>query len=259
MREALKVLCVVVFMFAAPAAALGWFDRADGAVSLFLRYGCPVLAVLGIAGFLRIHFRADLAPDYLHHHVGTYFNRGGFCFGFRTSVVGRICYLEILFQNQQDEPCVGCIALRPARGFFLGRANMEPIAIEIRSEPAAFGTAKVGFSIPSELQGKRQSFEVGASVHYPSGKGHTLRFRDGIVLRANSDFGNAFATALTVVGALSGSIVWTTPARVMLDLPSGVVQDGADGYGPEIRTLWKLGDEPREPAELAAGQKKGTA
>jgi hypothetical protein len=253
MRETLKVLCVVVFMFAAPAAAIGWFDRAGSAVSLFLRYGCPVLAVLGIAGFLKIHFRADLAPDYLHHHVGTYFNRGGFCFGFRTSVFDQVCYLEVYFQNQQDEPCVGRIALRSARGFFLGRADMEPIAIEIKCEPAAFGTAKIAIPIPSELQGKRQSFEVGASVDYPSGKGRTLRFRDGIVLRANSNFGNAFGTALTVAGALTGSIVWTTPATVTLDLPDEVAQDGADGLGAEVKTCWKLGDEPLEPAALAVG------
>src|SRR5262249_32151751 len=149
------------------------------------------------------------------------------------------------------EPCVGRIALRPARGFFLGRGKMEPIAIEIKCEPAAFGTAKVAIPIPSELQGKRQSFDVGASVHYPNGKGRTPRFRDGIVLRANSDFGNAFATALTVAGALTGSIVWATPAKVTLDLPGGVSQDVANGSKPETKTLWKLGDEQQTPAALA--------
>ena len=251
MREALKVLCVVVFMFAAPAAAIAWMDRADGPVSLFLRYGCPVLAVLGIAGFLKIHLRADLVPDYLHHHVGTYFNRGGFCFGFRTSVVDRVCYLEVFFQNQQDEPCIGRVALRPARGFFLGRANIEPIAIEIKCEPAAFGTAKIAIPVPGELQGKRQSFEVGASVHYQNGTGRTLRFRDGIVLRANSNFGNAFGTALTVAGALTGSIVWTTPAKVVIDLPSGVSEEVPEASGSETRTLWKLGDQAVAPAAIA--------
>lgn len=253
MREALKVICVVVFMFAAPAAAIGWMDRADGTVSLLLRYGCPVLAAVGIAGFLKIHFRADVVPDYLHHHVGNYFNRGGFCFGFRTSVVDRVCYLEIFFQNQQDEVCVGRVALRPARGFFLGRANIEPIAVEIKCEAAAFGIAKLAIPVSLEFQGKRQSFEVGASVNYPNGKGRTLRFRSGTVLRANSNFGNAFATALTVAGALTGSIVWTTPARVILDLPGGLAQDVPDGSGPEIRTFWKFGDPPLQPATLAVG------
>lgn len=250
MRETLKVLCVVIFMFAAPAAALGWFDRADGAISLFLRYGCPVLALAGIVGFLKIHLRADLVPDYLYHHSGTYFNRGGFCFGIRANVIDGVCYLEVLFQNQQDEHSVGRIALRPARGFFLGRANIEPIALEIQCQPAAFGTAKVAVRIPDELQGKRQSFEVGASVDYPNGKGRTLRFRDGIVLRANSNFGNTFGTALTVAGALTGSIVWTTPTQVTIDLPPGVNDVVADASEPETQTFWKLGDQPVAPAKL---------
>jgi len=253
MREALKVLCVVIFMFATPAFAIGWTDPTNGAVSVFLRYGCPVLAVLGFAGFLKIHFRPDLAPDYLYHHVGTYLNRGGFCFGFRTSVVDRICYLEVFFQNQQDKPCVGRVGLRPARGFFLGRANIKPIAIEIKCEAAAFGTAKIAIPVPSELQGKRQPFNVGASVLYLNGKGRTLRFRDGIVLRANSNFGNAFATTLMVVGALTGSIVWTTPDNAILDLPTGVDEDVTDSSGPEVRMLWKLGDPHLELAMLGRG------
>ena len=82
MREAAKVLCVVVFMFATPAAAIAWMDRDTGAV-FFLKYGCPVLAVLGIAGFLKLHFRADDVPDYLRQKLGTYFNRGGFCTALR--------------------------------------------------------------------------------------------------------------------------------------------------------------------------------
>jgi hypothetical protein len=39
-----------------------------------MRYGCPVLCVLAMAIFLKIHFRADEVPDYLRQQVGTYFN-----------------------------------------------------------------------------------------------------------------------------------------------------------------------------------------
>ena len=244
MREALKVLCVVVFMFAAPTAAMGWMDIASGPVSLLLKYGCPVLAVVGLAGFLRIHLRADVVPDYLHQYLDTYLNRGGFCFAFRTSVVDGVCYLETFFQNQQDEVCVGCVALRPARGFFLGRANIDTITIKIECGPAAFGIAKMAIPIPAKFQGRRQSFEVGASVEFPNGKGRTLRYRDGIVLRANSNLSNSFGTTLTVAGALTGSVVLSSPATVTLDLPAEVVEDIKDAACPEISTLWKLGDPP---------------
>src|SRR6476646_4826257 len=81
MREAFKVLSVVVLLFAKKTAAVAWFtDRPSSIVNL-MRYVCPVLCVLAIAFFLKIHFRGDDAPDYLRQHVGKYFTRDGFCFG----------------------------------------------------------------------------------------------------------------------------------------------------------------------------------
>ncbi|MCA9223602.1 MAG: hypothetical protein KDA71_24990, partial [Planctomycetales bacterium] len=68
---------------------------------------------------------------------------------------------------------------------------------------------------------------------------------------SNSNFGNTFATALTVAGALTGNIVWTTPATITVGLPNGVAQDGAVDSAPQIKTFWKLGDDAVEPAALA--------
>jgi hypothetical protein len=244
MREAGKVLCVVIFMFATPAAAVAWFDERPGTVESALRYACPVLSAASIGAFLKLYFRADEAPDYLRQQFATYFNRGGFCFAVRPSVADGVAYLDVYFQNQQDTRCVGRIALRPARGFFLGRADLEPVAAEIRCGPAAYGFARIPVAIPAELQGRKQSFEVGASVDRPDGRGRTLRFRDGVALRANSDFGNAFGTALTVAGALTGQIVYQSPATTAIELPRGVAQTIPAGREPEFRTLWKLGDRP---------------
>ncbi len=243
MREFVKVLCVVVILFATPAAALAWFDREIGPAG-FLRYGCPVLAILAVIGFLKLHLRPDDETDYLRKHLGPYFNRSGFCFGFRTKVGDGVCHLETYFQNQHVEPCIGCVALRPARGFFLGRAKIETIAIQIECGPAAFGIARMAIPVPSSLQGKRQTFEVGASVDYPNGKGRRVRFHDGIVLRANSNFSDSFRTALNVAGTLTGPIVLVTPATVKMELPAGVAEDVPEAMKPEIHTLWKLGDSP---------------
>jgi hypothetical protein len=254
MREAVKVLCVVVFLFAVPTAVIVWTDDRPSFTVSVLKYACPVLSVLAIVIFLKLHFRRDEAHDYLREHVGAYFNRGGFCFGFRPTAVDGVCWLEAYFQNQHERPCIGRIAIRPARGFFLGRAKIDTIAVEINCEPAAFGVARIAVPIPANLQGKRQSFEVGASVDYPQGKGRRLRFRDGIVLRANANFGNAFGTALTVAGALTGQIVISTPATTTLELPAAVAEDVPDGLGPKISTLWKLGDPPlRDVAEPSVG------
>ena len=110
MRETFKVLCVVAFMFATPAAALAWTDNRPTVTVLVLRYACPPISILAIAGFLKLHFRADDVPDFLWRHVGTYFNRGGFCFGVRPVAVEGMCYFEVYFQNQHEERCLGHVA-----------------------------------------------------------------------------------------------------------------------------------------------------
>jgi hypothetical protein len=244
MREALKVLSVVVLLFAAPAAAVAWFDNRPNMIVHLMRYGCPVLCVLAFAIFLKIHFRADEVPDYLRQQVGKYFNRDGFCFGIVPTAMNGVCNFEVYFQNQHENRCVGRIALRPARGFFLGRANMEWIILEVDCEPAAFGVARIAVPLPAKLQGRRQAFEIGASVEYPDGKGRRLRFGDGIILRANADFGDAFGKALRVAGALTGHIVHLGPATATINLPQGVAEDVTESTTPEIETMWRLGDPP---------------
>jgi hypothetical protein len=253
MRETIKVLCVVVFMFATPAAAVAWFDDRPSPLMSVLKYACPLVSVLAIAGFLKLHIRADAVPDYLHRKFRSYFNRGGFCFALQPAAVGGVGYLNVYFQNQQDAPLIGRIALRPARGFFLGRAPLTPVAVEIRCESAGYGVAKVPIAVPLDLQGKKQSFEAGASAEYPSGKGPTLRFRDGIVLRANSDFKNIFGTALAVAGALTGVINYQSPAGMAIELPTGVAEEVPPDQRPEITTLWKLGDAPLQESAYCLG------
>ena len=76
------------------------------------------------------------------------------------------------------------------------------------------------------------------------GKRRRLRFRDGIFLRANSEFGNAFATTAFVTGALCGKIIIISPATATLDLPSDVAEEVFESGRTEVETLWRLGDPP---------------
>jgi hypothetical protein len=244
MRELIKVLSVVVFMFATPAGAVAWFEDNPGTITSILRYACPLLSAAAIGVFLKLHFRADEVPDYLRRQFATFFNRGGFCFAIRPSAVDGVGFFDVYFQNQQATRCIGRVALRPARGFLLNRANMDAVAVEIPCEPAAYGVARFPVAIPPELQGRKQSFEVGASVDRPDGHGRTLRFRDGVVLRANSDFRNVFGTTLTIAGSMTGQIVYHSPVTTVIELPSRVTDTVPAGRQPEIRTLWKLGDPP---------------
>ena len=242
-----------MLLTAAPAAAIGWTDGIGNVpdwVNPTVRYACPSLCMLALATFLIVHLRTDQAPDYLAMRVGQYYNRSGFCISILPTATDGVCVLEVYFQNQYASRCFGRVAIRPACGFWLGRVGIDPAAVEIDCEPAAFGVARVPVGVPHALQGRRQRFEVGASVKYPDGCGRRLRFHDGITLRANSRFGNIFGVGLAVAGAITGQIVYEGPAVVEIDLPKGVAEDLTGvGSGASFETWWRLGDLPL-PIEL---------
>jgi hypothetical protein len=191
-----------------------------------------------------MHFRPDEAPDYLRKQEGNYFNRGGFCFSVRPVKLNGACFFDVWFQNQHEMPCTGRVVLRPARGFFLTRASIEAFGVEIHSPSAAFGIARLAVPVPHPFQGTRQSFEIGASVVYPEGRGRLLRFHDGLVVRSNSDFGNAFGTTLTAAGLLTGQLILSKPATITFALPGGVADSFPQEMPVQVEILWKLGDPP---------------
>lgn len=247
MGESTKAICALVFIVGTITAVIAWTADQPDATTWTFRIGGPTLALLALGLIFKLHFRADLAHDYLHDHAGTYFNRDGFCFAFVATDVDGIAYMESYFQNQYDQLCMGRIALRPARKFLMGRERIETIIYEIECAPAAFGMTRIAIPIPDKLQGKRQSFEVGASVHYPDGKGQRLRFRDGVLLRSNTNFKDLFGTVLAVAGAATGSIiVLSKPATARVELPIGVTENIPDNLAPEIKTLWQLGESSLE-------------
>jgi hypothetical protein len=252
MVEFAKGVCCLVVMAGVGAGLLSWLlDRPDS-TTWMLRLGSPLVAIVGLLIFMKLHFRKDGAPDYLRPlfgrrlDLGQFFDRGGFCFGFRTTSIDGHCVLNAYFQNRHERPCRGQIALRPARNFFLTRNKFDAICIDIECGPGAFGFATLPIPVPENFQGKRQQFEVGASVIYPQGRGRKLRHSEGIVLRTNSKFANTFGSILTVAGALGGSVVISSPVRVTLDLPFSVAEKLPDGLEPAVRTLWTLGDPPLE-------------
>lgn len=243
MRESLKVSCVLVLMICGTASGLMWIEDRPTPTTWILRIVFPILALTAIGVFLALHFRRDRVPDYLYQVIGDYFNRDGFCFAAQAAAIDGVAYVEAWFQNQHDRQCFATIGLGPARNFFLDRNAIEPILCDINCEPGAFGVARIPFSLPKQFQGTLQSFEVGASVHYPHGKGQLLRFRDGVLIRQNSNFSSASHIALAVAGVATGTLALVTPAQTKLELPSGVAEN--IGYLKlQITTVWVLGDPP---------------
>jgi hypothetical protein len=242
--QSTKSVCALIIIIGAIATSIAWMlDRSD-ATMWGVRIGAPVLALLALALIVKLNSRVDRAHDYLRERCGTYFNRDGFCFAIVVSAVNETAYMEVWYSNQFDQPSVGKIAVRPARGFWMGRAKIEAMTFRIENAPATFGVARVAIPIPNNLQGKRQTFEVGGSVQYPQGKGRRLRFHDGVFLRTNEAFADSFTTALTIAGAAAGVIVLSRPATVKIDLPNDIAENIPDSTTPEVTTIWQLGDPP---------------
>lgn len=242
MGESTKSVSALVLIVSSIAAAIAWTADRPDPITWGFRIGGVILALLALGLILKLQLRADVEHDYLRPITGTYFNRDGFCFAFVVNAVDGIAYMDAYFQTQYDRRSVGQIALRPARGFFMTRAEIDAITFQIECPPAGFGFARIAIPLPEKMQRKRQAFEVGAAVTYPEGKGRRIRYHDGVFLRSNTKFGNSFGTALTIAGAATGSIVLSKPATVKIDLPNGVTEDIPDNLAPETTTLWQLGE-----------------
>lgn len=143
-----------------------------------------------------------------------------------------------------DHPLIGRIALQPARGFFLNRAPVETVQFEISCPSAGFGVLRVQVGVPQEFQGKIIKYDIGVSVEYPEGKGQQLRFRDGICIRANTNFVNHLGTALTVAGALTGQLVLFKPVITQLQMPANVAEYLNTFSPSEHQLYWQFGDIP---------------
>jgi hypothetical protein len=247
MGESTKTICAAVFMVGAVVAAFAWFEDRPTLTTWCFRIGGSVVAVSAIATILGLHFRTDIERDYLRELAGTYFNRDGFCFAVSATSSGGIGVLEIYFQNQRDAESIGRVAIRPARGFWMMRPNLDVLLCEMQCPPAAFGVARLALSIPKNRQGKRQAFEVAAAVLYPNGRGRRIRFHDGIFLRARSRLGKAFGGALAVAGLAAGSVALFRPVTVSIVLPADVLEQLPVDSEPEISVRWQQGDPPLAP------------
>lgn len=250
MGESTKAVAALFLIIGSIVAVFAWLEDGTGPWAWGFRIGAPAIAVLSVALILALHFRSDVEPDYLREIGGKYFNRDGFCFLLKMENHQGIAFMEAYFQNQYDSPSVGRIAVRPARGFWMNRPKFEAITFEIECQPAAFGVARVAVPVPTDLQGKKKAFEVGASVTYPEGKGNRLRYFDGVFLRTNSKFDNAFKTAAIVTSVATLSVPALTlvrPVTTKIEFPSNVHEDLPGNLAPQLSTLWKFGDPPLEP------------
>jgi hypothetical protein len=237
MREFIKVMSVVIFSVFALVSIFPWLNDRPTNTTWIYRIVLPAVCVISAVVFLRIHFRRDLAPDLLGGFISRYFDQNGLCFFSYFKNENGVCVQTVLFQNRHENECNATIAIRDKN---TSQQWAYQKRFSIQCPGGAFGRASLKVGVPVEQQGKIHVFEVGATVHYPKGKGRMLRFCDGMVVRYNSEFYNTFGIMLTVFGALVGHIVWSSPAIFSTTLPSDVAETAQEDAQPEIEILWTL-------------------
>jgi hypothetical protein len=242
MGESTKAVCALLMIVGVFAAVIAWSADRPNMISWGFRIGGPAVSLLTLGLILALHFRTDRECDYLRRRCGTYFNRDGLCFAIDAISKDGIACMVAYFQSQYDQPCRGRIALRPARGFFLNRANIDAIVFDVECPAAGFGYALVPIPIPLEFQGKQQSFEVGASVRYLNGKGERIRFHDGVLLRADAHFEDPVGSGLAVAGAATGTIFLRRPATAKVTLPRNVSETLPVTRSQRVEILWQSGE-----------------
>ncbi len=199
----------------------------------------PFVGIVGGFGlFLRVHFAADRAPDYLHAACGEFFDRDGFCFAVRMRVDDGACVMQLYFQSRQSVPSHCAVALR-AQG-----PGSPHVGFDFTCPPAGFGVVEVPAPVAPLLAGQMGVWQVGASVDYPQGRGETLRFRDGMVIRTNTRFKSLFGDVVLLGGLLMGEISILTNATVRARFPVDLSHQPAQFPPASMRVMWKLGDPP---------------
>jgi hypothetical protein len=239
MHESIKAICVVVIVAAVITGSVAWIDDRPNTTTWVLRTIPVAITIVALSVFLWLHGRRDLAPDLLAARVGRYFDRNGFCFQFLPSDVDGTCVFLLMFQNRYEKPCTARVALRPVT---FGGAHETLVHMPLNCPGAAFGVAKREVGIPAKLQGKKVSFDVGADVEYPDGKGRMLRFKDATVLRRDTNFVDKFARTTSILALFGGHLLIHRPVRIKYTLPTNVATDVPTLVPEPAEILWKPGD-----------------
>jgi hypothetical protein len=177
--------------------------------------------------------RRDLAPDYLGLASRSCFERDGFCFTVSLDREDRAATFTIMYQNRFAGRAVAGIAMRPVG------SSLAVYSPYIQCGPAGFGVAKFPAAVPSRHQGKFVTFEIGADVDYPDGRGREVRFRDGWPVHHNAQFDRLPAVPRALPGRLIECIL-IKAATVRLMLPIGAVEELPDDETGHAEELWKL-------------------
>jgi hypothetical protein len=211
------------------------FPRSADTTVWILRLLAPLVATLLLFLLIRDELREDDLPDLIRQIVRKCFERDGLCFAFVPTVADGICWMNVYYQNRFENACTARIVLQPESK---SKPPSPLLGIDARVEcgGGAFGVLNIPWPIPADLQGRAMRFEVGCEISYPTGRGKTLRYREGLSVGSP---GGGLGAVETAALLLVGIHYISHPASLSLALPSGVVEAIPAELGPTRETLWQ--------------------
>ncbi|EAQ80909.1 hypothetical protein [Blastopirellula marina] len=237
MSEFVKTVLTLMLIGSVLIASIAWWNDRPNEVVWTARIGFSLLAAALFSVLIRRRRPQDRATDYLAVFGARYFNRDGFCFDIDASADDGVCYLVIAYQSQYSKRSEGRIAIRPTSGSWMSRPQFASICVDLAINPGEYGVLRLPVPVSKKLQGKTVSFEIGAAVCYPDGKGERLRFADGVLLRDNQEFGDTFTTEV-IDAAAASRFALTSPVVIRVLLPAEVATEFNRDQTIERETAW---------------------
>lgn len=145
-----------------------------------------------------------------------WFARSGFCFAVEAVVEQGVWMLKIHYDNCCQNRATAAILLH-----VVGTPLIRTIAVE--AEGGETGCLSVPWAVPERFQGRLETCQVCADVHYPDETGALLRNKQATLV--NAPPGVWLEIFRNVLGALVGSYTFRREATLDLQIPSGVASE----------------------------------
>ncbi|MDD5706863.1 MAG: hypothetical protein PHR35_13145 [Kiritimatiellae bacterium] len=242
MSESQRAILGFTIIICAFVAFFAWAsDFVYPALTWSGRILAPVIAIWIIVSLVRDKLRKDEVPDFIRAQGINPFERDGFFFAIVPRTNNGTLTMQVLFQNGHERSSSVQLVCKPALGFWLQDLPLAQFTLDLACSPGGFGIAEVPMAVPKEYQGKEITYELGARVRYPMGRGKRLLHNTGIHV-GKPVFTTRSRAFLSVVGVFGGFHMGR-PASFRFVAPQAVATHLAQATPPRVEHKWKLGDE----------------
>lgn len=192
----------------------------------------PAAAIWVIVALIRDRLTKDVVPDFIRAQGLNPFERDGFFFAIVPRTLTGTLTMQVLFQNAHERPSSAQLVCKPGLGFWLQDLPLAPFTLDLTCPPGGFGIAEVPMAVPTKYQGKEITYELGAHIRYPKGRGKRLLHKTGIHV-GKPVFTTRSRALLSVLGVFGGFHMGR-PATFRFIAPQAVATHLAQAPTPRV-------------------------